>query len=236
MILEEQVINEISSVLGKMTEEVIKIADKNGLERDEVLKETARVFSGMTEVATYKEYRYGVFDWKEELFEGVQDYQGWIPCEERYPDTTDYILLSFSNFTIPVIGRWEEDEDGGAFYVGDDTESCVSHGMIVNAWQQLPKVYRPEEEVQETKGVRTRIECMRSMSVDELADKVLTSEVGSMIDFCQNFSKCENIMERNEEIPDEMCKKCLVKWLNSPVERQKTIPTEHFKERFSRVV
>lgn len=77
------------------------------------------------------------------------DKNGWIPCEERYPDTTEYILLSFSNFSIPVVGRWEEDKDGGAFYIGDEMESCASQGMIVNAWQQLPKVYRMGEELQE---------------------------------------------------------------------------------------
>ena len=159
----------------------------------------------------------------------------WIPCEERYPDTEDYILLSFSNFSIPVIGRWEEDEEGGAFYIGDDDESCVSQGMIVNAWQQLPKAYRPEEENEKTKVVQTRIECIRSMSVEEMADKILASEISTSIDFCQEFSECQNLNEKGEEIPDEMCKKCLVKWLNSPVEQQKVIPTKHFEDRFNTV-
>ena len=68
----------------------------------------------------------------------------WIPCEERYPDTDDYILLSFSNFSVPLVGRYEEDEEGGAFYVGDEEESCVSHGIIVNAWQPLPEPYKGE--------------------------------------------------------------------------------------------
>lgn len=173
---------------------------------------------------------------KGELLEKTKELKnGWIPCDERYPDTSDYILLSFSNFTIPVVGRWEEDEDGGAFYVGDDTESCVSHGMIVNAWQELPKVYRPGEEKDCAKDARTRIEYIRSMSDEELADKIFTSEVSAMLDFCQEFSKCEELNEKGEEITDEMCKKCLVKWLNS-VEQQKTIPTEHFIERFSRVI
>ena len=27
---------------------------------------------------------------------------GWIPVDERLPDTKDYILLSFSNFTISL--------------------------------------------------------------------------------------------------------------------------------------
>jgi len=34
-------------------------------------------------------------------------------------------------------------EEGGAFYVGDDEESCISQDLFVNAWIPLPKPYRP---------------------------------------------------------------------------------------------
>lgn len=71
---------------------------------------------------------------------------GWIPCSERYPDTKDYILLSFSNFSVPLVGRWEEDEEGGAFYIGDEMESCASQCIFVNAWQPLPVPYQPKGE------------------------------------------------------------------------------------------
>lgn len=68
----------------------------------------------------------------------------WIPVSEHYPDTEKYILLSFSNFPIPVVGRWEEDENGGAFYIGDEQDSCVSQDLYVNAWQPLPEPYKGE--------------------------------------------------------------------------------------------
>ena len=32
----------------------------------------------------------------------------WIPCEERLPDNNDYIMLSFENYSLPEIGRYEE--------------------------------------------------------------------------------------------------------------------------------
>lgn len=68
---------------------------------------------------------------------------GWIPVEERLPDTNNYILLSFSNFTIPAVGRYEVEEDGsGAFYICDELETCVSQELFVNAWQQLPGPYK----------------------------------------------------------------------------------------------
>lgn len=65
----------------------------------------------------------------------------WIPADEP-PNVEEYVLLSFENFSIPLVGRYEEYEDGGAYYVGDDEESCVSQDMIVNAWQPLPDPYR----------------------------------------------------------------------------------------------
>ena len=71
---------------------------------------------------------------------------GWIPVEEELPETDKYILLSFSNFSIPCVGRYEEDENGGAFYVGDETESCVKQDIFVNAWMNLPTPYQPKGE------------------------------------------------------------------------------------------
>ena len=71
----------------------------------------------------------------------------WISIDERLPDTNDYILLSFSNFTIPAVGRYEAEEDGsGAFYIGDEVETCVSQMLFVNAWMELPEPYKEEEE------------------------------------------------------------------------------------------
>lgn len=49
----------------------------------------------------------------------------WIPVEERLPDTDNYILLSFENFTRADIGSYELDEEGnGAFYPGVIKAMC----------------------------------------------------------------------------------------------------------------
>ena len=61
------------------------------------------------------------------------------------PKNNEYVLLSFENFSIPLVGRYEEDCHGGAYYIGDDTRTCGSDGMIVNAWAELPKPFREEE-------------------------------------------------------------------------------------------
>lgn len=71
----------------------------------------------------------------------------WIPCAERMPEDNKYILLSFENFSLPEIGRYEAKEDGGAFYLGecDEGDTCISQDLYVNAWQPLPEPYRPEK-------------------------------------------------------------------------------------------
>lgn len=57
-----------------------------------------------------------------------------------FPHISDYILLSFINFNIPVIGRCEGDDDiGFTFYAGDDTTPLASEGMFVGAWMPLPE-------------------------------------------------------------------------------------------------
>lgn len=70
----------------------------------------------------------------------------WIPVEERLPELGEYVLISFSNFSVPAIGRYGEDEEGGAWFIGDETESLVSQDMFVNAWMPLPEPYRAEVE------------------------------------------------------------------------------------------
>ena len=71
---------------------------------------------------------------------------GWIPVEEKVPDSGIYIFLSFTNFTLPMIGRYEKDSDGGAFYIGDEEETCVSQDLYVNAWRPLPEPYKPKQQ------------------------------------------------------------------------------------------
>lgn len=68
----------------------------------------------------------------------------WIPAEEP-PKNDKYILLSFENFSVPQVGRYEEDQGGGAYYLGDEEKSCISQDLIVNAWMPLPKAYRDDE-------------------------------------------------------------------------------------------
>lgn len=69
----------------------------------------------------------------------------WIDVKSQLPKDNRYILVSFENFSLPDIGRYEAKYDGGAFYPGDEDKSYVSYGLFVNAWMELPKPYRPED-------------------------------------------------------------------------------------------
>lgn len=62
--------------------------------------------------------------------------------EEGY---SDWILISFSNMNQLVIGQYRVDDDGGAFYEGDDYEPLSRFGLIANAWMPVPAPYREDE-------------------------------------------------------------------------------------------
>ena len=69
----------------------------------------------------------------------------WIPVTERLSESGKYVLMSFENFTLPLIGRYEVNDEGdGAWYLGDNDEgdTCCSVGLFVNAWMPLPEAYR----------------------------------------------------------------------------------------------
>lgn len=68
----------------------------------------------------------------------------WIPISERLPEDESYILVSFKNCTMPDIARYEENDEGGTFYPGDDEKSYLSYGLFVNAWMPLLEPYKGE--------------------------------------------------------------------------------------------
>ena len=82
---------------------------------------------------------------RKKYFEVVEIESDWIPISERLPEDESYILVSFENATMPDIARYEENDEGGTFYPGDDEKSYSSYGIFVNAWTPLPEPYREEQ-------------------------------------------------------------------------------------------
>lgn len=75
------------------------------------------------------------------LFE-TKELNGWHEVFEddpdSFPDDDRLILVSFSNYTVPLLGRFID----GAFYVGDMDETFLSNDLFVDGWWELPK--KPE--------------------------------------------------------------------------------------------
>ncbi|MCB5575965.1 hypothetical protein LIP55_01685 [[Ruminococcus] gnavus] len=61
----------------------------------------------------------------------------WHPADEP-PSDDRYILLSFENAMTTSFGRYEGDETGGAYYIDESEEPCIQHGIVVNAWAEMP--------------------------------------------------------------------------------------------------
>lgn len=66
----------------------------------------------------------------------------WIPVDEKLPGQGKYVLVSFENLPIPMIGIYTVDDDGGGtFRIDDEDDSFLEHNLYVNAWMELPKRY-----------------------------------------------------------------------------------------------
>lgn len=75
------------------------------------------------------------------LINQQKEYFEWM-APDIIPMTTDCILLSFTNFPIPLVGRYKEGENGGDYYIYDidgEDKNCMLQNMIVNGWIELPE-------------------------------------------------------------------------------------------------
>ena len=74
----------------------------------------------------------------------MKELNGWHEIFEddpdSFPDDDRLVLVSFSNFTKPMLGRFID----GAFYIGDTDKTFVSKNLFVDGWWELPK--KPEVE------------------------------------------------------------------------------------------
>lgn len=76
-----------------------------------------------------------------------QDKHRWISVEERLPEDDGYIILSFENFSLPMVGKYTSYYGGGGeFYVcnRDNENTCFSQDLRVIAWMPLPAPYQEE--------------------------------------------------------------------------------------------
>lgn len=65
----------------------------------------------------------------------------------------------------------------------------------------------------------TNLDRIHSMNIEETAELLYSfHNLEDKVKFCKNKTECDEILDSGKEIPDDMCKKCLVEWLQSEVE------------------
>lgn len=69
----------------------------------------------------------------------------WHSINEEPPSDDRKVLVSFANFSLPMIGRFEGNpDDGYTAYIGDMDETFIENDLFVDGWWELPK--KPEGE------------------------------------------------------------------------------------------
>lgn len=73
-----------------------------------------------------------------------------------------------------------------------------------------------------SKQKQTNADRIRAMSDGELVEAMLKiDDISEFVPFCGKCKECDEIMNAGELIPAEMCKQCLVNWLQAEVEEEK---------------
>ena len=62
----------------------------------------------------------------------------------------------------------------------------------------------------------TNADRIRAMSDEELAKRLLTIDGPGV--FCKTLPECEELLDTDEGIPEEKCLRCMLAWLQQPVE------------------
>lgn len=173
----------------------------------------SRIAESLTEACGYSPLTKVISE--EEVNRILEQESGWIPVDEQIPNTDKYILVSFENFTIPDIGRYETDEDGnGAFYPGDDDKSYAKYGLFVNAWMPLPESYSTDAEKPHIEKPQTNADRIRSMTDEELAEFL---PIASNF-ICQPTEECIRNTVMNHCGECERTEECAMKWLRAESE------------------
>lgn len=92
-----------------------------------------RAAGGMTEEELTEDFKDGVLTVLE-MLKTEPTAPLWNDAKKP-PEDERYILLSYSNFSLPDVGQFRD----GEYYPGDEDRSCKDFGFVVNGWMELPK-------------------------------------------------------------------------------------------------
>ena len=92
------------------------------------------------------------------------------------------------------MGRYEEDENGGNYYIGDEMETCLQNDIYVNAWLPLPKCYNEDEEEDDTEV--SAAEIIKDRQGRGAVPAILEETVNVV---CRNFCKYAKASDERAE-------------------------------------
>ena len=84
----------------------------------------------------------------------------------------------------------------------------------------------------EYRKIETYLDQMRSMTDEEICDAIfrLIYAMDPATWFCKGKEECGALVDADKDIPDEMCKACLLAKLRRPVEGTKPTMTEEMQD------
>ena len=77
----------------------------------------------------------------------LDTYGTWIPCEERLPKLTEYVLVTIWDDYLEI-GYFDKDEKGTLRFVAQEFEYYGEDVKYIDAWMPLPKPYEAKENKQ----------------------------------------------------------------------------------------
>lgn len=99
----------------------------------------------------------------------------------------------------------------------NEDDWCVCRNCNICVWDKTRAIVK---ELAEEYKPKTQAGKIRSMSDEELADYIIFVGGGynEKIPYCKSIPQCTEILDSGRIVPNEMCRECLVKWLQSEAE------------------
>lgn len=159
-------------------------------------------------------------DFKEEFVTDINvGNNGWIPVTERLPENNDNVRITVETHKgLEVAVGWYNHNKGKWKVCPSDDEEFYYCGYTVIAWKEnTDEPYNPKSIKKFSK--RTNADSIRTMTDEELADVIIKNSFNTfseVIKFCKNSEECSDMLDSFDEIPESMCRKCLLEWLQQP--------------------
>ena len=171
-----------------------------------------------TEACAYRENTRVISEEElKEILESADKDIDWIPVTQKLPENDKNVrVTAVMNDGRIATGIGWYNRHTERWQVCFDADDAFYWGEVL-AWKEnTDEPYRPKDL---KKTTVTNADRIRSMTDEELMDamfKNTTSCISEIVPFCSNKKECEEMLETVEGIPEHLCRKCLLEWLQKP--------------------